>query len=78
VPAAKVAKLTGMTRNAVYQARKEVVKRLRQLGSTYRQDGQLRERIKEALRLRPVDDVERCLTARLTRSMPSLKEAPEA
>lgn len=77
VPAGKVAKLTGMTRNAVYQARKEVVNRLRRLGSAYREEGQLRGRIKQALILRPAGNVERSLTARVTSAMQSAWESPK-
>ncbi len=47
--ARRAARLTGLSRNAVYQARKEVVKRLAELGATYRDDGQLNARVKRAL-----------------------------
>jgi RNA polymerase sigma-70 factor (ECF subfamily) len=46
---AEVARLTGLSRNAVYQARKEVVKRLKELGAAYRDDGRLDARVKRAL-----------------------------
>ena len=69
VPAAKVARTTGLTPNAVYQARKNVFRRLAALGSTYREAGQLDERIKRALRLRPDSAVERSLTDRVAKTM---------
>jgi RNA polymerase sigma-70 factor (ECF subfamily) len=71
LPAAKVAQTTGLTPNAVYQARKNVVKRLRQLGGSYRDEGQLDQRIKQALRSRPGAGVERSVTARIARTMQS-------
>ncbi len=71
VPAAKVAQTTGLTPNAVYQARKNVVKRLRELGGSYRDEGQLDERIKQALKSRPSTRVERSLTARIAKTMRS-------
>ena len=48
-----VAKITGLSRNAAYKARKRVFQRLSELGQTYRDDGQLGERIKQALRSLP-------------------------
>ena len=68
---AEVARLTGLTRNAVYQARKEVLKRLRDLGAKYREDGQLGERVKRALGSRPGPAVERSLTAAVAQTMQS-------
>jgi len=60
-----VARLTGLTRNAVYQARKNVLARLKDLGWTYREDGQLSERIKKALESCPAAAVQRSLTNRI-------------
>jgi len=71
VPAAKVAQTTGLTPNAVYQARKNVYRRLRELGTPYREDGQLDRRVKEALQSRPDDAVERSLTDRIAGTMRS-------
>lgn len=71
LPAAKVAETTGLTANAVYQARKNVLRRLRDLGGTYRDDGQLDDRIKHALEQRPGARIERSLTARIARTMQS-------
>jgi RNA polymerase sigma-70 factor (ECF subfamily) len=69
--AARVAQVTGLTRNAVYQARKTVLKRLGEMGRTYRNNGLLPEQIKRALGSPPDPQVERSLTKRLTQSMRS-------
>jgi hypothetical protein len=71
VPAAKVAETTGLTPNAVYQARKNVLRRLRELGGAYREEGQLDERVKRALLARPAARIERSLTARIAKTMRS-------
>jgi len=71
LPAAKVAETTGLTPNAVYQSRKNVLRRLRDLGSSYRDDGQLDQRIKQALESRPSARIERSLTARIAKTMQS-------
>jgi len=65
LPGAKAAQITGLTRNAVYQARKEVFRRLVQLGASYRDEGQLDQRIKAALQARPPAAVERSLSTRV-------------
>ena len=54
--------MTGVSRNAVYQARRSVFQRLRELGGSYDLDGQLSTRIKQAFHSQPgaiVDDVGR-------------------
>jgi RNA polymerase sigma-70 factor (ECF subfamily) len=66
---AEVARITGLTRNAVYLARKRVLKRLRQLGAAYRDEGQLEDRVREALRSYPDASVERSLTNRVGQTM---------
>ncbi len=67
----EVAKATGLTRNAVYQARKNVVKRLRELGGPYGNDGQLDDRIKRAMRLHSGPAVEQSLADRIAKTMES-------
>jgi RNA polymerase sigma-70 factor (ECF subfamily) len=62
---AEAARLTGLTPNAVYQARKNVLRRLRELGATYRQHGPPDEMIRAAIRLRPSAVVERSLATRI-------------
>jgi len=71
---AEVARLTGLSRNAVYLARKRVGKRLRELGAKYRDEGQLDERIRQTLQSYPDAAVERSLTARVAKTMHSRHE----
>jgi RNA polymerase sigma-70 factor (ECF subfamily) len=65
----EAARMTGLTRNAVYKARKRVLQRLAELGAPYREDGRLVEQIKRALDDRPSAGVERTLTVRIQTSM---------
>jgi RNA polymerase sigma factor (sigma-70 family) len=69
MPGAKVAKHTGLTRNGVYRAHKRAIQRLRELGAEYREEGQLSQRIKQALRSRPRPAIEQSLTTRVERVM---------
>ncbi len=71
IPGAAVAKQTGLTRNGVYRACKRALKRLKELGAEYREDGQLSERIKQALRSQPQAAVEQTLVMRIEKSMQS-------
>jgi RNA polymerase sigma factor (sigma-70 family) len=71
IPGAKVAKHTGLTRNGVYRACKRVLQRLKELGTGYREDGQLSERIKQAIRSRPGAAIEKSLTTRVAKTMHS-------
>lgn len=74
LPTAKAARITGLSRNAVYQARKNVFRRLTELGEPYRDHGRLDERIKEALRTQPDAIVERSVTHRIAQTMQSRQE----
>lgn len=65
VSGADAAALTGLSRNAVYLARQRVLRRLCELGAPYREGGQLDERVREALEVRPSPAVQRSLTSRL-------------
>jgi len=76
LPGAEVAALTGLSRNAVYLARQRVQARLRELGASYREAGQLDERLQAALRTRPNPAVVRALTSRLEQSRPGSAEGP--
>ena len=49
----EAARITGLSRNAVYKACKRVVERLVELGAPYREDGRLARQIKQALEQRP-------------------------
>ncbi len=71
LPGAKVAEYTGLSRNGVYRAHKRALGRLRELGATYRKDGQLGEHVKQAMRSRPDAAVERSLTTRIEKTMRS-------
>jgi RNA polymerase sigma factor (sigma-70 family) len=67
----EAARMTGLSRNAVYKAHKRVLERLVELGAPYRQDGRLTQRIKEALQQVPPPAVQRSLTVRIQTSMRS-------
>ena len=66
---ARVAAITGLSRNAVYLARKRVLKRLGELGACYREDGRLDQRVKAALQSPPEAAIERSMTARIDKTM---------
>jgi RNA polymerase sigma-70 factor (ECF subfamily) len=65
------ARITGLSRNAVYKSCRRVMERLAELGAPYRRDGRLTESIKQALEDRPPAAVVRCLTARIQKTMDS-------
>jgi RNA polymerase sigma factor (sigma-70 family) len=65
----EAARMTGLSRNAVYKAHKRVLDRLVELGASYRQDGRLTRRIKEALEQVAPPAVQRSLTERIQKSM---------
>jgi len=65
---AEAARLTGLTPNAVYQARKNILRRLRELGAVYDRQGPPDEMIKAAMCARPSAVVERSLVTRIERT----------
>ena len=67
----QAARMTGLSRNAVYKAHKRVLERLVELGAPYRQDGRLTRQIKEAMEQAPPPAVQRSLTVRIQTSMRS-------
>jgi RNA polymerase sigma factor (sigma-70 family) len=71
----EAARMTGLTRNAVYKACKRVVERLVELGAPYRDEGRLTREIKQALEQRPPAAVKRSLTARIQKTMCSRWES---
>ena len=75
VSAAEAAKLTGLSRNAVYLARKRVVERLQELGESYRSEGRLLDHVKRALASAPSAHVERSLTSWMEQSMSARGES---
>jgi hypothetical protein len=62
---AEASRLTGLTRNAVYQARKNILRRLRQLGADFGRQGPPDEMIRAAIHSRPSAAVERSLVTRI-------------
>jgi len=66
---AKVARLTGMTRNMVYKARRKVMERLCQLVGDYPDEGRLIPQVREALQSLPNGCVERSLTEQVAKTM---------
>ncbi len=73
----QAAKITGLSRNAVYLSRKRVFERLQTLGAPYRKNGQLHQRVKETLAIRPKSDVERSMITRLEQTMRSRQGCSE-
>ncbi|MGO8751751.1 MAG: RNA polymerase sigma factor [Thermoguttaceae bacterium] len=69
LPGRQAAAITGLSRNAVYLARRRVLQRLRELGSPYRKDGQLAERVKEALAALPDEPASDSMTTRLEKTL---------
>ncbi len=64
-----VSRITGLSRNAAYKARRRVMRRLEELGGGYRRNGRLDGRLKEALENRPPAPVERSMTGRMGRTI---------
>jgi RNA polymerase sigma factor (sigma-70 family) len=69
LPADRAAAITGLTRNAVYLARRRVLARLRELGAPYGRDGQLLDRVKEAFESLPDDVAQVSMTTRIEKTM---------
>ena len=67
----EAARMTGLSRNAVYKSHKRVLERLVELGAPYRQDGRLTQRLKEALEQAASPGVQRSLTTRILKTMHS-------
>jgi RNA polymerase sigma factor (sigma-70 family) len=70
----EAARLTGLTRNAVYKAHKRVLGRLVELGAPYRREGRLARQVKRAVERRPPAAAERSLTAQIEKAISSLEE----
>ena len=71
----EVARITGLSRNAVYKAGKRVLERLQQLGAPYRLDGRLTERLKKAIELRPKARIERSVTEKIENTRQATRES---
>jgi RNA polymerase sigma-70 factor (ECF subfamily) len=70
----EVARVTGLSRNAAYLARKRGLSRLRELGADYRDHGRLDNRLREALQSMPAWFAERSVSGRVEKTMTSLQE----
>lgn len=75
MPGARIAAMTGLSRNAVYLARKRVFRRLRELGASYADDGRLHKAIRDALRSLPGPLQERAVTEQVRKTMDSRRES---
>ncbi|HBO43385.1 MAG TPA: hypothetical protein DD670_05540 [Planctomycetaceae bacterium] len=62
----EAARLTGLSRNAVYLARRAVTRRLARLAEGYRNEGRLSERLRQALDAMPTPRAERSVSGRLS------------
>jgi hypothetical protein len=71
LPGEKVAKHTGLSRNGAYRAHRSALRRLAELGASYRKDGRLGDRIRAAMRSRPPAAAERSLGMRIEKTMRS-------
>lgn len=67
--AARAAEMTSLSRNAVYQAHKRVMARLRELAGSYAADGALDERVRRALEAYPPPSVCRTMATRVEASL---------
>lgn len=65
LPATEAANLTGMSPNAVYLARTRVLRRLKELGATWSDEGRLDPRLTDAMRKFPDPVVEQSLVTRV-------------
>ncbi len=72
---AEAARITGLSRNAVYLARRRVLKRLQELGEPYRRRGELGRRLREAMEVRPGAEVERTLLEHIEHPRSRIGEA---
>ena len=66
---AEAARVTGMTRNMVYKARRKVLSRLKQLAGNYAAAGQLCRQVRQALESLPEAPIQRSLTRQVEKTM---------
>ncbi len=74
IAGARAAEVTGLSRNAVYLARKRVLGRLKQLGADYRNAGTLDESLRRAMQSLPGAAAQRSVASRVQDSMRSRGE----
>jgi len=65
----EASRLTGLSRNAVYQSRSHTMARLRELGAQYRDEGELGPQLREMVESFPVRQTEQTLTQSLSRRL---------
>lgn len=68
---ANVARVLGITRNMVYKARRQITERLTQLAGEYRDEGNLCDRLREALAAAPEPRVVRAVSQSFATRRPS-------
>jgi hypothetical protein len=66
---ADASRATGLSRNAVYLARKRVLERLRELGAGYCANGRLDDRLRSAMRTLPHGDIQRSVSDQVELTM---------
>jgi len=76
LPGAEVARITGLTRNAVYLACRRVMRRLCDLGAPYRNQGELGTLVRDALRQCPGPAVEQKMATRIESAVGRSQEGP--
>jgi RNA polymerase sigma-70 factor (ECF subfamily) len=69
MPGADVARVTGLSRNAVYLARRRILARLKELGAAAEPAASLAARLREALRDGPRPSVERAVTIHVEQTL---------
>jgi ABC-type iron transport system FetAB permease component len=69
MPGADVARVTGLSRNAVYLARRRILARLAELGATAEPAATLAASLREALRDAPRHAVERAVTIHMEQTL---------
>lgn len=69
LPAADAGQMTGLSRNAVYLARRRVFDRLRELGAPYAEEGQLSDKLRTALAQAPRHVVQRSISMQVEKTM---------
>lgn len=69
MPGAEVAQVTGLSRNAVYLARRRILQRLKELGATVEPAGPIEARLREAVRQTPRHTVERAVTVQAEQTL---------
>lgn len=75
LPGADVARVTGLSRNAVYLARRRVMARLEELGARVQPAAAFRDSLREAMRDAPRPAVERAVTCHVEQTLLAARSA---